>query len=310
MEFANKVLNLLKNHSFHFTPTLFTNAVQKLSRINPRDPQDTREVLEDLFEILGSKEIVLVPGCKRHSFFNFHDTAHDGVGRQTELEVVYPFIVRDGYVAIVGELEYNDFLKNAALKHQGEIAEMIVKGTRNWVVDISKFLGGSDGVACIFLYSFFQNDKLGFYVGKDWVTTVFLQDKLLEYSSKVSQERLTNSDKVTVLISQDTSSAGEFTASYLKTSSPNVVLTSIDGANHTDGRLSVNYSETVDDTASPFFVTAYYTPIIPDEVLLDDERKVLWNRDRFRITYVVESSEKVYTKRIAPWVVADRVVDW
>lgn len=177
---------------------------------------------------------------------------------------------------------------------------------KRWTIDLSQFLGGSDHVSSYLLSPFFRDDHIGFNIGKFWITRILLSERLGFFQKKQLFQK--KNVHVTVLISSDTTSAGEFTAAFLQRSNPDITIVSVDGVGHTNGRLSSNYSEEVDEIAAPFFPSAYYLPDMDVKRPLESITTVKWKNlhpvamdDKGRI--VARARQP-----IAPWVVADAIL--
>lgn len=210
---------------------------------------------------------------------------------------------RSGYVAIQGETEHNEETIRYFQNHGQTLARMVSEGNQHqWIVDLSRFTGGSDAVSCMLLECLFIDPVLGYMVGRNWINPIQLSDKT-GHSLPKDRPGHKYQGKVIILISQETSSAGEFTTAFLKrsrkSSSQPCTITSMDGAGRTNGRLSINASDSIDDIAFPACPTAYYVSEIHGDI--KHVQNIVWNNDSKRRSFVgLNHTRKVVVRPVKP----------
>ncbi len=255
---VNAVLECIRSEYFHATKLHMNGMLDRVLTSIGRatSTEKVRQALEEnVFVPMGKLDESFAPGARRHSFtFDLHPVPTIK-SSQSLVGILRRFDIRPGYVAIHGDVDYS----RENLDECRRLHNMLATSRhKKWVIDLSRFTGGSDAVACTLLCSFFKDPCLGYYVGRTWIAPIHVKDKLIGISHVKTPSR-----HVTVLISQSgTFSAGEFTAAYLKTSLGNLCrIVSVDPIMRSGGGLSVNTNHDFDDIGIAF-PTAYYAPTI------------------------------------------------
>lgn len=306
MTWFHKVLTLVSEHAFHADDKLLSGVQNGLRKSRLKGDGTVAAFLRhSLFDVLGKRESAFVPGAQRHSYLNYFEPSTK-FQEPAVLTTLNPFTVSSGYVSVVGEVEYNDATWSLVESELGRLDTFLTKSPpKRWVLDLSKFHGGAEGPVTYLLSPFFGSDTLGYYVGKNWVNKVQLKHRT--EGRRTSSVCVNSTVKVVVLVSEQTTSAGEFVAAFLKYSRLRTEVVSVDGVGRTNGRLSVTYSEEVGGKAAPFFVTAYYVPSVQGD--LARVAQVKWNKLTKTAEGLNEQGKTVLkVPRPLPFVTSDRNV--
>lgn len=255
MAWAEAVLKLVEEHAFHSDPKLLESVRNELRRTKAKSNEVVAEVLrKSLFDVLGKRDTTFLPGAQRHSYLNYYEPSTDTPNVVTTSPSNL-FTVTRGYVSVVGEVDYNDDVWDLVEQELRKLLGFLNNNPpKRWVVDLTKFFGGAEPPVTYLLSPFFSSDRLGYLVGKYWVNEIKLSEHLKYNGRTKPKAHVPPSVEVLLLVTENTTSAGEFVSAYLKCSRPSVRVVSVDGVGHTNGRLSSNYSEEVSGKAAPFFL--------------------------------------------------------